>query len=188
MQSKKPVFILILLVVVMGAAILFFPKPTANKADIDKGKPDADTAKITATATPSEIGKFESFYLVTVGDAGKGGKAIGCGDSLVQVLTADCSKAGIECALNNLFSIKTQTYGESGLYNALYQSKLKLDNIATSNGKTTIHISGQVVLGGACDNPRFFEQINETVKHYYENKPYEILINGKTLQSVVSLK
>ncbi len=65
-------------------------------------------------------------YLVALEDAGKSGTAIGCGDSLVAV---DVDSADARSALEFLLQEKNHLYGQSGLYNSLYQSDLRWTNL-----------------------------------------------------------
>ena len=54
------------------------------------------------------------------------------------------SQAPLTAALNELFNLKTQTLGESGLYNALYQSDVRIDRVAIVNGRAEVALSGTV--------------------------------------------
>ncbi len=132
-----------------------------------------------------------SIYLVAIDDNGKSGPPIGCGDSLIAAqvkygIVKDQSTA-ID-ALTKLFAVKQQYYGESGLYNSLYQSDLKVDSLVTdSNKKVTLKLSGQMVLGGVCDNPRIEGQIRSTIlqfKNLYTD--VDIYLNNKPLKELLS--
>lgn len=144
-------------------------------------------------APQAEGEPFVNIYLVAIDDGGKSGPMIGCNDSLVPVqakyaLLKDEGTA--KDTLTKLFAVKTQTYGESGLYNALYQSDLKVDSLtAYGDKKATLQLSGTMKLGGACDNPRFEEQIRGTVlqfKNLYSS--VDIYLNGKPLKELLSGK
>src|SRR5690348_4697167 len=68
-----------------------------------------------------------NIYLIAIGDNGHSGPVVGCQDSLVPVTGLDIgnqptTEDKISAALGKLFAIHDQYYGESGLYNALYQS------------------------------------------------------------------
>ena len=63
--------------------------------------------------------------MVAIGDNGAAGKRAGCGDSLVPVnIEAPYTQGVLKAALEYLLAQKSQYYGQSGLYNALYQSNL----------------------------------------------------------------
>jgi hypothetical protein len=61
-----------------------------------------------------------------------GGEAIGCGDSLVETYTERLSTPDrVRSAMERLLADKGQFLGESGLYNALYQSDLSFVQAST---------------------------------------------------------
>lgn len=133
--------------------------------------------------------KLAKYYLVALEDNGQSGEKIGCNDSLIPVdQNVDLTYDPIKSALTGLFSVKGQFYGESGLYNALYQSTLKVDSVTIVSGKTTVKISGKYALGGVCDNPRFVEQIKATVQQFPVGLNADILLNGKPLDAILSEK
>src|SRR5579884_253851 len=66
-------------------------------------------------------------FLVAIGDKGKAGPWIGCGDSLVAVTKKIApTKAPLTAALRLTIGNHQQFLGQSGLYNALYQARLTL--------------------------------------------------------------
>jgi hypothetical protein len=145
----------------------------------------------TATQAPPAPDVSEvQIYLVAVGDGGSSGKAVGCGDSLVPVKRQiQPTHQPIVAALNALFEIKTQTVGESGLYNALYQSNLRVESAdVDGNGIATVVLTGQVMMGGECDTPRFKGQIEQTIISSGGVQSANILLNGKTIDQALSLK
>jgi hypothetical protein len=85
-----------------------------------------------------------------------------------------------------LLAQKSQFYGQSGLYNALYQSKLEVDSVNLKDGKATVALKGTLTLGGVCDNPRVEAQLTETGKQFDNVKDVEVLINGKALSTYLS--
>jgi len=127
-------------------------------------------------------------FLVALEDNGKSGKQIGCGDSLVSVDTTVNDIDLIKGSLTKLLSIKEQNYGESGLYNALYQSSLTIEDIKDDRnaGMISIYLTGNYKLGGTCDAPRFEEQLTATAAQF--NKPITIYLNGKLLSEALSQK
>ncbi len=108
--------------------------------------------------------------LVAMEDNGSNGELIGCGDSIVMVEvepeddpmhTAKVAST-VSDALDALFAIESSDYGESGLYNALYQSDLEVDSVSYSGSSMSISISGSITSGGTCDDPRIEQQIRAT--------------------------
>jgi hypothetical protein len=144
------------------------------------------------SSTQASAVSSAKIFLAAVGDNGKSGKLIGCGDSLVSVDTkiapASSTESKITEALQALFKIRTQNYGQSGLYNALYQSTLTVDRVGIGMGKATVMLIGETKLGGECDDPRFVEQITQTVMQFPEVKEADITVNGKPLKDLLSLK
>ncbi len=128
-------------------------------------------------------------YYIAVGDNGKTGKEIGCGDSLVPVtVNIAPTQAPLRAALEALFADKTQFATSSGLMNSLYQSSLKLDSATVASGTAMVRISGQVALGGVCDDPRFVYQIKNTVAQFPSVHDAVILLNDKLLETYFSEK
>ena len=87
-------------------------------------------------------------------------------DSAIPVIVnISPTKGVLKAALDNLLSLKNEYYGQSGLYNALYQSDLHVDNLVIEKSEAVINLSGKLLLGGECDNPRVEAQIKETAIH-----------------------
>lgn len=203
MQSAQPRFSILLAVafgiVLLGCSPLVRPTPTR----ILIPTPAADTplpvtsvtptpsltAAPTRTTTAGAGTTRVKIFLIALDDNGRSGKKIGCGDSVVGVeRVISATSTPLTAALNELFSIRGRTYGQSGLYNSLYQSTLKVDSITLADGKATITLSGKVVLGGVCDDPRFDAQIRETALQFSTVKQAAIFINGIPIEKVISEK
>lgn len=149
---------------------------------------DPQLATPVPTATPPEDAlSFETqFYLVALGDGGQSGESIGCGDSLVPVdIDFDAATAPMTAALNALFSIDSRIYGQSGLYNALYQSDLSVDSLDIVDNVATINLSGTIQIGGVCDEPRLVAQIEEVALQYASVDQVSILLNGTPIEDTL---
>ncbi|MGA2503233.1 MAG: GerMN domain-containing protein [Anaerolineales bacterium] len=144
-----------------------------------------------ATLVPTDmpVAHTVQIFLIAVSDNGQRGSLVGCGDSAVpvQVQTPPTSQV-LQAALVALLSIKDQFYGQSGLYNALYQSDLQVDSITIAAGKASVYLSGTLLLGGECDNPRVQAQLEQTILQFPTVTEADIFINGKPLADVLSLK
>jgi hypothetical protein len=127
-------------------------------------------------------------YLVALGDAGKSGEEIACGDSLVKINKQTTDYPTVKTAIKELLSIKTVRYGESGLYNALSLSTLSLQSIETVNNVDIVHLTGSYFLGGECDGPRFIQQIRATAAQYSQGRPVLVQINGVSVAQLFSGK
>ncbi len=144
------------------------------------------------TPVPSEspgVDQTVTIYLVAIEDNGISGKKIGCDDSLVAVeVPASSSLAAPWNALEALLSLKETYYGESGLYNALYQSSLDIQSSEINAGKAKVYLEGELILGGVCDQPRVEEQIMTTILDNSQVNEVDVFINGTLLQDYLSLK
>lgn len=130
-----------------------------------------------------------NIYLIAIDGNGVGGKMVGCGDSSIPVkVTIQNAQTPLSEAIKELLKIKSQFYGQSGLYNSLYQSNLQLSSAVITNGKATIKLTGTTALGGTCDNPRFQAQLEETALQFSSVKSVEIFIDGKKLEDVLSTR
>jgi len=59
------------------------------------------------------------------------------------------------------------------------QTKLKFEKATLENGLAKIYLTGEVVYGGVCDDPRLTIQVTETAKQFETVKDVEIYLNGK---------
>jgi hypothetical protein len=144
----------------------------------------------TETVLPgSPVPQTVQIYLIAIADNGISGKKIGCDDSVVPVtVEIPPIEAVLRAAINQLLQLKSNYYGESGLYNALYQSDLKVESISLNDGIAEIYLTGSMMLGGECDNPRVEAQLTETALQFSTVKTVTIYINGKLLKDALSLK
>ena len=113
--------------------------------------------------------------------------SVGCGDEVVAV-RRDIQKtqAPLTAALNLLLAQKSQYYGESGLYNALYQSSLRIGSISRNGSAWTIRLTGDLVLGGTCDGPRVKAQLEQTALQFSTVKSVRYYVKGQPLESLLS--
>lgn len=126
-------------------------------------------------------------YLIATGDAGQSGVPVGCDDSAVPVqVVFEPTITPLTDALEQLLALDTETYGQSGLYNALYQSDLSIQGIDIDEGVATINLTGNIVLGGTCDAPRVEAQIEQTALQFATVQSVNIFVNGQPLADVTS--
>ena len=165
--------------------IAIMPTSTTNPSNPSLPTP------IPPTADPASQGlERVKIYLVAIGDNGVSGKLIGCGDSLVPMEVTIAPTLGVlRAALNELFKLEGQQYyGQSGLYNALYQSDLAIADVAVIGSEARIFLTGTMMLGGVCDNPRFEEQLKALALQFNTVERVSIYINGEPLGDVLDLK
>ena len=157
-------------------------QPTATKPAATQ----APATKVPATAVSAKEAKI---FMVAINDNGASGKKIGCGDSIVPVtITLADPAAPLRGALDKLLAVHTQFYGQSGLYNALFRSDLRLNSVTIKDTVAEIKLSGSLTLGGVCNSPRVWAQFEETALQFSTVKSVNILVNGKKLQDLLSSK
>ena len=128
-------------------------------------------------------------FLIAVDDNGQTGTPVGCGDSVVPVQVEIPPTQGVlKAALVALLSVKDQYYGQSGLYNALYQSDLQVESLSINGSKASVYLTGTLLMGGECDSPRVQAQLEQTVLQFQNVTQVAIFINGKPLVDILSLK
>lgn len=160
-------------------------------ANLTRTPTAAATARPTSTRAPvpSPGMMTVKLFFVALNDNGESGRMIGCEDSVVAVDRAiPETSAPLTAALKELLSIRTQYYGQSGLYNALYQSNLKVGGVSITSGTAIINLTGTYALGGVCDGPRFVAQIQETALQFSTVREVVVFINGKPIDSILSGK
>jgi LysM repeat protein len=114
---------------------------------------------------------------------------VGCGDQVVAVRrNISATPAPLTAALNQLLSLHSQYYGESGLYNALYQSNLAVQRITSKGTAWNIYLTGTLRLGGVCDIPRVEAQLQRTALQFSTVKQVNYFINGVPLKTALSQK
>lgn len=124
-----------------------------------------------------------NIYLIAVDDNGQSGKQIGCNDSVVPVeIEIEPTAAPLTAALTRLLDLDSQYYGQSGLYNVFYQSDLEVESIDIIDGEAVIRLSGNLLLGGVCDEPRVKAQIEETALQFSTVSEVSIYINGDLVE------
>jgi hypothetical protein len=128
-------------------------------------------------------------YMIALEDKGQSGPEVGCGDSLVAVdRDIAPTRAPLTAAMTELLAVNDQYYGQSGFYNALYQSDLQVENITIDEqGLASIYLAGTYALSGVCDSPRFEAQLIETARQFSTVKEVSIFINGKPLEEILSV-
>ncbi len=168
---------------IKGPQVTAVPKP--------KPAPKSTTAPAAPTAPPNASGGFDrvKIYLIALSDDGASGRRIGCGDSVVAVEREIEPTVGVlRAALDELFSLDERDYGQSGLINVLADSNLAVDRLVLDGGQATIYLTGDILLAGVCDDPRFVAQIVETARQFSTVDEVDVLINGISLDELLSLR
>jgi len=161
--------------------------PTSRLATASPLPPTATVIPPTVPPTATSATTRVRIFLIALNDDGQSGKKVGCGDSVVGVDRVIPATQGLlRAALEQLLSLTDQYYGQSGLYNALYQSSLKVESVTIAAGKATVRLTGQLKLGGVCDNPRVEAQLRETALQFSTITGVVITVNGVPLEQLLS--
>jgi hypothetical protein len=159
-------------------------------ADWDGNKAISNPVTITSSEVNVPVdGRFTrtQIYLIALEDAGQSGQEIGCGDSVLPVeVEIEPTVAPLRAALETLLAIDSEFYGQSGLYHALYRSDLQVEGIDIVNREAIINLSGELMLGGACDNPRVEAQLTQTALQFSTVDAVTIRVNGTPLAELLS--
>lgn len=140
------------------------------------------TVSTTPTTASNQPNQAYYMYLVALEDGGQSGELIGCNDSIVPVeITFAPTIAPLTAALNHMFSLSEQMYGQSGLYNVFYNSNVSVAGINIVNRQATINITGDLTIGGVCDEPRIEAQIRATALQFSTIDAVVILYDGVPL-------
>ena len=127
-------------------------------------------------------------YLVAVGDDGKTGKKIGCGDSLVAV-TRNIKKtaAPLTAAIRELLQTPQHpgVDGSHNLENFWKGRNLKVRSVSIANHTATIRLSGALSVAGVCDEPRIESQIDATARQFPTVKRVKVFIGKQTLADAI---
>lgn len=172
------------------------PTTAENSAPAQSTQPATGSAAgnmpASSAATGSSVdpmtGALTLFY-VAVGDEGKSGPKIGCGDSLVATETGPVEFTNqIEASMIALLDDDEQELGGSGLRNALASSDLDYISSTVKGDSVSVELSGTVSSGGICDDPRMIGQLEYTAMTAAGTGQAQILVNGEKLEEVLSAK
>ena len=167
------------------------PLPTSTNPAPPPPTATPTLTPIPPTVIPPSGANLVKIFLIAVGDNGIAGKKIGCGDSLVAVEVAiQPTLAVLRAALTELFKLEGQSsYGESGLYNALYQSHLSIESLNIVNREAIVRLEGTLIQGGECDAPRVKAQLEEIALQFATTvNRVSVFINGVALDQLLSLQ
>jgi len=133
-----------------------------------------------------ERGKTIKVYMVAVGDEGKTGKKIGCGDSIVATNRfIQPTTAPLTAAINELITAPQLPAGNPRLENFWKGRDLRVVSVSILNNTATIRLAGEVFVAGICDVPRIESQIEETAKQFPSVKRVRVFIGSQTLRNAL---
>lgn len=203
-MSRKPLLVTIIVVLVLilgglGAWALSDrqssepddSRDTSNAESSDQQDESSDTSEESTQddGKDHESTFTPSLYYIAVEDNGVSGELIGCGDSLVRTegVPAEGSDAVI-VAFEALLDNSEREIGQSGLYNALYQSNLSISHWVKNGDTVTVDLSGTVKSGGACDDARIIQQLKKTATVASGANKAVVLIDGTTVEELLGTR
>lgn len=136
---------------------------------------------------PDEFETEDSFTTIYIELEGASEEeSIGCGDGLDPlenyIHESLSEEQKVRVALEALFEDKEQINPKLNHYNALYQSELTVDSVLWTPEIVTVALSGTLISGGTCDDPRIETQIMETIKaNLSSDAIISVSINGDDL-------
>lgn len=164
------------------------PEPTAA----------SDNTAASGNAVPPPLEEVRIFLveLDRGGESAEGtaaaaaGDTFGCGDRLravaVPVATEGlATEARIAAAVGSLL----EASGGQGLYSALEGSELAVEWVEAVTGVARLfrlHLTGELRLGGVCDNPRVRAQLEATARQFAGVDDVEIEIDGQPLEALLT--
>lgn len=114
---------------------------------------------------------------------------VGCGDTVVMVTrNVSATIAPLTAAVQQLLSIHDRFYGQSGLYDPLYNAYLAVQSVTINNGLATIKLTGKLSLGGECDDPRVAAQFDALGHQFSSVQKVQVFINGTPLENLLGGK
>jgi hypothetical protein len=113
-------------------------------------------------------------------------QTVGCGDSIIAASrtvdrTGKSTEQLIEETLGLLFEETDQFVGKGGMYNTLYQSDLAVDRVQLDNGVANIYLTGNLTLGGTCDDPRAQNQLERTATQFEGVNTASFFLNNQPM-------
>ncbi|OGC68782.1 hypothetical protein A2415_05395 [candidate division WWE3 bacterium RIFOXYC1_FULL_39_7] len=194
--SKKPIIIFLIILAITAAVSYAFYKwyykeyapltDTRLEETLGKGEQgplnDAFVKSDDAKPGTNEV----LVYYVDIENKRGAKTEIGCGDSLLPVSVSSLTEGKdtselVTIALSILFGEKDQFIGKGALYNTLYQSNLKVERVEIDQGIAKVYLTGEMKLGGVCDNPRLEGQVEYTTQQFEGVRHAELYLNGAPL-------
>ena len=132
-----------------------------------------------------------SIYLIARDDWGTNGVLLGCSDSGVQVTLARFAtgdiNADMAASLSEMFNIRNEFYGQSGLVTAWYDSPMTIESLMVEGNRVELNLTGQMNLLGACGDARLEGQLLLNIFQYQSITEAFITLNGTNLKNFFNL-
>lgn len=173
------------------------PSPSASSSATPSSSPSASPSSTPSTsATPTThptVSPWKTLpltiYYIAVGDNGRSGPLVGCGDSAIATYTAPVRYTDpVGPTMRALLANHRRDIGQSGLINVLYQSRLTYRGYTRHGSAITLYLSGTFQLAGTCDIPRAKAEIEDTAMKAARATKVTVYIDGQTIDQRLSLK
>ncbi len=156
----------------------------------EKKSDEATDEPATRTPAASPNGKIQ-FFLIIPDDNGLNGTPVGCGDSLVAIETQESLSGTLEqdikTALDSLFALKTDSYGQSGFVTALATVNLMVQNVTVTGETAILNLGGSFTLTGVCDDARMQAQILSTLFQFPQLNAVSIYLNDDNMKQLFDM-
>lgn len=165
------------------------PAATQSSTPLQDSPAPFSSAPAGARSSTSATSASLTLFYVAVGDAGKSGPEIGCGDSIVATETGPKEFTNqVEASVAALLANDAEELGSSGLRNALTASDLEYVSSMVDGDVVTVQLNGTVSSSGTCDDPRIVEQLKYTAMTAAGTGEAEILVEGEKIEEALSSK
>ncbi|MTH67160.1 hypothetical protein GJ743_02075 [Agromyces bracchium] len=158
----------------------------------DSPTPAATSSEPTtpAATAPGPVAERLVLFYVAYGDEGTVGEPIGCGDSLVGIVTEPVTTADpLRESMERLLAGTSRDLGTTGLHSALPGGTLAYtDGGLGADGVVTVELTGLPSPAGSCDNPRIEAQLERTAMEAVGASEALVLVDGVPIEDVLSLQ
>lgn len=129
-------------------------------------------------------------FLIARADAGRTGKAVACGDSVVPVtVMLPAGEPPLRGALRVLLELRRDNLGGPELINPLVHSRLQVVSARIEDGRAEVHLRGELrPAPWPCNPPRIRAQLEETALQFDDVREAVFLVNGRPLNEVLERK
>lgn len=129
-----------------------------------------------------------SLTFISLGDEGATGEEVGCGDSAVTVPYTTTTITPLAEVMAAQVAVHDREYEDTGLYNVLSMSDLSVESATIDDRHATVELTGEFLIGGVCDIPRVYAQLEGTALQFDNVDSVTVLIDGETLQDRMDLR
>jgi len=129
-------------------------------------------------------------FLIARADAGRTGKPVACGDSVVPVtVMLPAGEPPLRGALRVLLELRRDNLGGPELINPLVHSRLQVVSARIEDGRAEVHLRGELrPAPWPCNPPRIRAQLVETALQFDHVREAVFVVNDRPLDEVLQRK